>query len=210
MVSTDSLLDAHEVVVRARVEELRVEELRAEAARVAAALGAAELALEHVVITRATLALVLSGPAAVPVAGRGPAADAAPVVEQRISVPKRDAGLEERALPDGYRQLWTVLVKTPDGVRCKAAAVALGLEPVPVPKKVEGVREAAAPGAPGLGGGDDARRCSRPRPDDARRAVQHRGCAAGQAAGHDQGHRPADHGLVSVAAAFVVPHAPAA
>ena len=56
MVSTDSLLDAHEVAVRARVEELRQE-----AERVAAALGEAELALEHVAITKATLAVVLAG-----------------------------------------------------------------------------------------------------------------------------------------------------
>jgi hypothetical protein len=130
--STDSLLDAHEVVVRARVDELR-----AEAARLATALDEAELALERVVITRVTLALVLTGAAGAE-PGPGSAADAAPAVEQRVAVPKRDAGLDERALPDGYRQLWTVLAAAPDGVRCKAAAVALGLEPVP--KKVEGVR----------------------------------------------------------------------
>jgi hypothetical protein len=133
VVSTDSLLDAHEVAVRARVEELRCE-----AARVAAALGEAELVLEHVVITRETLALVLSGAAALPEAGHGPAAGAAPAAERRVSVPKRVDGLDERVLPDGYRELWAVLAQAPDGVRCKAAAVSLGLEPVP--KKVEGVR----------------------------------------------------------------------
>ncbi len=133
MVSTDSLLDAHEVAVRARVEELRLE-----AARVAATLGEAELALEHVVITRATLALVLTGPAALPEAGQDPAADASPAAVKRVPVPEWTGGLDERVLPDGYRALWAVVAQAPHGVRCKAAAVALGLEPVP--KKVEGVR----------------------------------------------------------------------
>jgi hypothetical protein len=133
VVSTDSLLDAHEVAVRARVDELR-----AEAARVAAALGEAELALEHLVITRATLALVLAGPAAQSGTGQAPVTDAVPAAVERLPVPKWTAGLDEQALPAGYRQLWAVLVKAPEGVRCKAAATALGLEPVP--KKVEGVR----------------------------------------------------------------------
>lgn len=131
MVSTDSLLDAHEVAVRARVEELRLE-----AARVAASLGEAELALEHVVITRAMLALVLAGPAALPEVGQDPVVGALPAVVERV--PEWTGGLDERALPDGYRALWAVVAQAPDGVRCKAAAVALGLEPVP--KKVEGVR----------------------------------------------------------------------
>jgi hypothetical protein len=133
VVSTDSLLDAHEVAVRARVEELR-----AEAERVAAALGEAEIALEHVTITKATLALVLAGPGLQVAAGRNRAADPLPAAVERVPVPKWAAGLDERALPEGYRQLWAVMVKAPDGVRCKAVAVALGLEPVP--KKVEGVR----------------------------------------------------------------------
>ena len=128
MASTDSLLDAHEVVVRARVEELREQ-----AARVAAELGEAELALEHVVITRATLAVVLAGGAQDADSGATPQAGTA-----RVPVPTWTAGLDERSLPAGYRELWAVLVKAPDGVRCKAAAVSLGLEPVP--KKVEGVR----------------------------------------------------------------------
>jgi hypothetical protein len=51
VVSVDGLLDAHEVSVRARLEALREQ-----AARVAVELGEAELALEHVAITRATLA----------------------------------------------------------------------------------------------------------------------------------------------------------
>lgn len=127
MASTDSLLDAHEVAVRARVEELR-----GQAARVATELGEAELALEHVAITKATLAVVL--------AGWQPDGDAAgrQAAPERAAVPSWSVGLDERALPAGYRELWAVLVKAPDGVRCKAAATALGLEPVP--KKVEGVR----------------------------------------------------------------------
>lgn len=133
MASTDSLLDAHEVVVRARVEELREQ-----AAHVAAQLGEAELALEHVVITRATLAVVLAA-GSVP-AGVGQDADsgAAAAGTARVPVPKWQVGLDERALPAGYRELWAILVKAPEGVRCKAAAVSLGLEPVPA--KVEGVR----------------------------------------------------------------------
>lgn len=133
MASTDSLLDAHEVAVRARVEELREQ-----AARVAAELGEAELALEHVAITRATLAVVLT-------AGGGPTGarqDADTGASQagtaRVPVPKWTVGLDEGALQAGYRELWAILVKAPEGVRCKAAAVSLGLEPVP--KKVEGVR----------------------------------------------------------------------
>lgn len=46
MASTDSLLDIHEVAVRARVEvRARVDELRERAAEVAAASGEAELAI---------------------------------------------------------------------------------------------------------------------------------------------------------------------
>ena len=132
MASTDSLLDAHEVAVRARIEELREQ-----AARVAVELGEAELALEHVAITKATLAVVLAGGA--PAAG-GQSADTGErqTGAQRVPVPSWAAGLDARALPAGYRELWAVLVKAPDGVRCKAVATALGLEPVP--KKVEGVR----------------------------------------------------------------------
>lgn len=132
MASRDSLLDAHEVAVRARVEELRER-----AARVAAELGEAELALEHVAITKATLAVVLAGGGQ---AADGPDGDAAgqQAASERAAVPSWSVVLDERALPTGYRELWAVLVKAPDGVRCKAATVSLGLEPVP--RKVEGVR----------------------------------------------------------------------
>lgn len=132
MASMDSLLDAHEVAVRARVEELREQ-----AARVAAELDEAELALEHVAITKVTLAVVLAGGAQA-VGGRNLDAGGLPSRAERETVPPWSVGLDERALPIGYRQLWAVLVKEPEGVRCKAAATALGLEPVP--KKVEGVR----------------------------------------------------------------------
>lgn len=127
MASTDSLLDAHEVAVRARVEELREQ-----AARVAAELGEAELTLEHVAITKATLAAVLAG------GGQDGDAGGRRAASERAAVPSWSVGLDERALPASYRELWAVLGKAPDGVRCKAAAVALGLEPVS--KKVEGVR----------------------------------------------------------------------
>lgn len=132
MASTDSLLDAHEVAVRARVEELREQ-----ARRVATELDEAELALEHVAITKATLAVVLAGGAQA-VGGRGSDAGGLGTPAERETVPQWSVGLDERALPAGYRELWAVLVRAPEGVRCKAAATALGLEPVP--KKVEGVR----------------------------------------------------------------------
>ncbi|WP_194922431.1 hypothetical protein, partial [Catenulispora rubra] len=84
---------------------------------VGAELGEAELALEHVAITKATLAVVL--------AGGGPDGDAAgrQAASERAAVPFWSVVLDERALPAGYRELWAVLVKSPDGVRCKAAAV---------------------------------------------------------------------------------------
>lgn len=104
MASTDSLLDAHEVAVRARVEELREQ-----AARVATELGEAELALEHVAITRATLVVVLAG-------GR-PDGDAGgrQAGSERAAVPLWSVGLDERALPVGYRELWALLVKARTG-----------------------------------------------------------------------------------------------
>ena len=133
MASTDSLLDAHEVAVRARVEELREQ-----AARVAAELGEAELALEHVTITRATLAVVLAAGGATAEDGQGAYIGASRAGRPRVPVSEWTVGLDERSLPAGYRELWAILVKAPQGVRCKAVAVSLGLEPVP--KKVEGVR----------------------------------------------------------------------
>lgn len=208
MASTDSLLDAHEVAVRARVEELREE-----TARVAAALGEAELALEHVVITRATLAVVLAGPGAQAAGGQHADTGAPPAGAGRVPVPAWTAGLDEQALPAGYRELWRVLAAAPAGARCKQAAMSLGLEPVPT--NVEGTRSklrrlvrrgGRSRPRPGC-----SRRCpSRPRSAGSRLGRGSApGCGPGQAAGHHVGQRPADHRLVGVGAAFVVPHAPA-
>jgi hypothetical protein len=86
------LLDAHEVAVRARVEELRER-----AARVAVELGEAKLALEHVVITKATLAMVLAGGGGVD--DHGDDASSARRGGPRVPVPAWTVGLDERALP---------------------------------------------------------------------------------------------------------------
>ena len=137
MVLVDALLDEHEVAVRARVEELREE-----AARVAAALAAAEQALERVSITRATLAIVLSG--------RGQRADRAqktdlpgaqgPVggVGGSGAVPAYRSDLVEDRLPGEYRRVFLAVRGAAGGVRVKELASALGLEPIPA--KVEGLR----------------------------------------------------------------------
>jgi hypothetical protein len=135
MVSVDALLDGHEVAVRARVQELREA-----AARVAVQLGEAELALEHVAITRATLAAVVAGSGgqveqgsdspdlALGEAGAGGSA--------RL-VPRWRVDLNEAALPAEYRRLW-LAVRESGPVRAGALAGTLGLEMVPA--KVEGVR----------------------------------------------------------------------
>jgi hypothetical protein len=97
VVSVDGLLDAHEVSVRARVEALREQ-----AARVAGELGEAELALEHLAITRATLAAALAGHGGHGAVGQ----DGDPAgrdVTGPASVPVRRAGLTEIHLPVGYR-----------------------------------------------------------------------------------------------------------
>ena len=136
MVSVDSLLDGHEVAVRARGDELR-----AEAARVSVALGEAELALEHVTITRATLAMVVAGHDPQGRAGQDPVTAVFPTAESGIGpvkVPLWRADSDERVLPSGYRQLWTILVQSTDAVRAQDAACALGFEPIPA--KVEGTR----------------------------------------------------------------------
>lgn len=132
MVSMDGLLDAHEVSVRARVEALREQ-----AARVAGELSEAELALEHVAITRATLAAALAGHGGHGAVGRdddlavrdacGPA-----------TVPVRRAGLTEVHLPVGYRDLVRLIADAPGPVRAKDLAFGLGLEVTVA--KVEGLR----------------------------------------------------------------------
>lgn len=132
MVSVDGLLDAHEVSVRARVEALREQ-----AARVAAELGEAERVLEHVAITRATLAAVLA-----PHQGAGPQAQDAGMPRrgepEPTLVPLWRADLAEAHLPAGYRELWRAVAQAPEPVRAKDLALALGLQVTAA--KTEGLR----------------------------------------------------------------------
>lgn len=128
----DGLLDAHEVAVRSRLEALREQ-----AARVAAQLAETELALEHVAVTRATLATVLAGsPGADPqtqgtgVAGGGGSGPA--------RVPVRRADLTEAHLPGDYRRVWQALVAAPGPLRAQQLAPVLGLAVTAA--KVEGLR----------------------------------------------------------------------
>jgi hypothetical protein len=166
VVSVDSLLDGHEVAVRAAVDGLRQE-----AARVAVALGEAEQALEHVSITRATLAAVL--------AGRGAVADPAPgmdtperesavgVVVEPAQVPGWRADLTEAHLPSGYRRLWQAVRAAAGPLRAQELARGLGLDPTPA--KVEALRSKLkrlvargwiAEPAPGLFAAADAERAA--------------------------------------------------
>jgi len=92
MVSVDGLLDAHEVAVRARVEELRV------------LLADAERDREHVAITRHTLRVVVANRAAVSSGGRGSAGQG-PVMASGVVVPSRREGMTEQVLTEGYRGL---------------------------------------------------------------------------------------------------------
>jgi hypothetical protein len=135
VVSVDGLLDAHEVSVRAKVDALREQ-----VARVSAELSAAELALEHVSITRATLALVVTGTGPVLAAttqvqapertvDRGPGASL---------VPRWHADLTEAHLPAGYRRLWMLVRDAPTPPRARELAASLGLEDTAA--KREGVR----------------------------------------------------------------------
>jgi hypothetical protein len=132
VVSMDGLLDAHEVSVRARVEALREQ-----AARVAAELGGAQLALEHVAITRATLALVAVGG---PARGQGAQSDDVPGrgVSEPSLVPVWRGDLTEAHLPAGYRGPWRAVAGAPGPVRAQQLAAALGLEVTAA--KVEAVR----------------------------------------------------------------------
>jgi hypothetical protein len=135
VVSVDGLLDAHEVSVRAKVDALREQ-----VARVGAELSAAELALEHVSITRATLALVVTGTGPVLAAttqvqvpegtvDRGPGVSL---------VPRWRADLTEAHLPAGYRRLWVLVRDAPTPPRVRELAASLGLEDTAA--KREGVR----------------------------------------------------------------------
>lgn len=133
MVSVDGLLDAHEVVVRARVESLREQ-----AARVATELGEAEMALEHVAITRATLAAVFAGNGGLDQPQEQDADALGRSVPGPSLVPMWRAELTGEHLPAGYRQVWRVVAGTSGPVRAKQLALALGLEASAA--KVEGLR----------------------------------------------------------------------
>ena len=128
MVSVDSLLDDHEVAVRATVDGLRQE-----AARVAVALGEAERALEHVSITRATLAAVLAGHGAVaePVQGIDVLDRESAVgdVGEPTQVPMWRVDLTEAHLPVGYRRLWLAVRGAAGPVRAQELARGLGAGP---------------------------------------------------------------------------------
>jgi post-segregation antitoxin (ccd killing protein) len=132
VVSVDGLLDTHEVSVRARVESLREQ-----AARVAVELGEAELALEHVAITRATLAAAIAGNGGAGMEARHTDAPGHGVPGSSF-VPVWRTDLSEAHLPVGYRQVWRVVVDASGPVRAKELARTLGLEVSAA--KVEGLR----------------------------------------------------------------------
>lgn len=127
MVSVDALLDAHEVVVRARVDSLREQ-----AARVAVELGEAQVALDHVEITRATIAVV-TGQDSV-----GSAIQSIDVEKQGTVVPPWREDLSGAHLPVEYRRVWHQVAEAGGPVRSRQLTVALGLEPSPA--RVEAVR----------------------------------------------------------------------
>lgn len=133
MVSVDGLLDAHEVSVRARAEALREE-----AARVAVQLAEAELALEHVGITRATLAAVIAGSGDFGGAQRQGGDELGRRGPGPSLVPVWRADLTEAHLPVGYRDLWLVVATAAEPVRAQQLAALLGLEVTAA--KVEGLR----------------------------------------------------------------------
>jgi hypothetical protein len=133
VVSVDGLLDAHEVAVRARVEELRER------------LAKAERDLEHAVITRQTLQLVLAGQGDVAVErvvdtaadqAAGPTRVAKPVEAGPVAV--RSAGMTEAALAESYRGVWLAVRASDGGMRAGQLCRALGLGSTPA--KVEGMR----------------------------------------------------------------------
>jgi hypothetical protein len=132
VVSVDGLLDAHEVAVRARVDELRER------------LAEAERDLEHALITRQTLQFVLAGQddvAAERVVGTaadqaGPARTARPVEAGPVAV--RCAGMTETALAESYRAVWLAVRASDGGMRAGQLCRALGVGSTPA--KVEGMR----------------------------------------------------------------------
>lgn len=132
MVSVDGLLDAHEVAVRARVDELRER------------LAEAERDLEHAVITRQTLQFVLAGQgdvAAGPVVGTAADQAARPVKSSPVEagpVAVRGVGMTETALAESYRAVWLAVGASEGGMRAGELCRALGLGSTPA--KVEGMR----------------------------------------------------------------------
>jgi hypothetical protein len=133
VVSVDGLLDAHEVSVGAKVESLRER-----AARVAVELGEAELALEHVAITRATLAVVVAAGGAVLVQGSEVVEVPGREVPGPSLVPVWRSDLSEAHLPVGYRDLWRAVAAASGPVRAQQLVAVLGLEVTVA--KVEGLR----------------------------------------------------------------------
>lgn len=113
MVSVDSLLDAHEVVVRARVEDLRDQ------------LAAAERDLERVVITRETLSLVVAGSSMAEANGGGAVAGSGSGSEP-AAVPLWRPGMTEVVLPPVYRQVWLAVCASQGGARAKELCRTLG------------------------------------------------------------------------------------
>jgi hypothetical protein len=132
VVSIDGMLDAHEVSARARVEALREQ-----AVRVAAELGEAETVLEHVAITRATLAMVVAaGDGVAPAAGGQAAPAVAGLPAVHVPVWRESMGVGQ--LPIGYQGVWRAIVAGDGPIRAKQLALMLGLEATPA--KVEGLR----------------------------------------------------------------------
>ncbi|MEV4105835.1 hypothetical protein AB0J42_36840 [Nonomuraea sp. NPDC049649] len=132
MPSIDYLLDRHEVEVRARVQGLREE-----AERINAALVEAERDLDHVEITRATLAAVV-GRQPAPAHAETPEPVAEPAATVPATVPTWQEGQSVADLPAHYRPLWRAISRYDRPVRAGQLRDDLGLEPVAA--KTEGVR----------------------------------------------------------------------
>lgn len=114
MVSVDGLLDAHEVSVRARVEELREQ------------LVAAERDLERVVITRETLRLVVAGASVADTdTGAGGVVRSGSGSEP-VVVPLWRPGMTEVVLPPVYREVWAAVRAGAGGCRAKELCRTLG------------------------------------------------------------------------------------
>ncbi|MEY9858214.1 hypothetical protein ABH935_003827 [Catenulispora sp. GAS73] len=117
VVSVDALLDGHEVAVRAQVEQLRSQ------------LTDAERVLEEVAITRRTLALVLAGPSG-GARSAGPGRPAGPPAQ----VPVCERGMSGEVLPGVYRQVWSAVADSAEGLRsvqvCRVVGAGTGTNEV--------------------------------------------------------------------------------